>query len=428
MSEIQTNMGRESRLYRGIVYARYKRFERAVEQEFTPGEYNEYGCVCPQDPEHLLRQVGNETDLRFEEGELCLSIAVPGSAFSSAPLLPVMVWIHGGSYLTGGSEDHRYDALPLAEAGGVVVVKISYRLGALGYLYNKEKGVANLGLDDQKTALRWIQKHISAFGGDPSNVTLWGQSAGAHSVASLIATASPTERLFSRAILQSAPLGVKMSEKTADKLCGEFLHRLTERLCGDVERVGEARSQAWELARTAPIEDIVAVQTSMKGEHLGMPFMPVLPDNMLVTNVSKPLDVLLYYNKEDASPYSRKALGNKLFRSPLGSLLTRIITDYVFRLPAQRYLKRLRGAGIKASLCRFSWSPKGSALRCCHSIELPFLLGHPDDWGSAEMLQGVTDEEFRHYSRIFKTLWSDFARSGEVVLKFTGKERLTKKR
>lgn len=470
------------RVYRGVVYGRYNRFEKAVEQDFVPGDYAEYGAVCPQDPEHLLRQLGEGAGLRMEEGVLCLSIAAPEagvelvekSALKTSgdeihhsnggrPLLPVMVWIHGGSYLTGGSEDHRYDVAPLAEAGGVVVVKISYRLGAPGYLYNEREGVGNLGLEDQRTALRWIRKHISAFGGDPENVTLWGQSAGAHSVASLIATSTPGEPLFSKAILQSAPLGVKMTCDDAEGLCSLFLRRLAERAGDGTEgdenldkssnkRRAEAMSgcrkgkfdfeSAWELARRAPIEDIIAVQTSMRGKHLAMPFMPVLEDNMFVPghlgsatepgvslNLSdnaggkiasspsapeghSPLKVLLYYNSEDASVYARKFLGSALYGTPLGRLATKIITDYVFKVPAEKYLKRLREKAIEAKLLRFSWSPAGSPLRCCHSIELPFLLGHPEDWVSAEMLQGITEEEFQYYSKAFKTIWTEFARSG----------------
>ncbi len=451
MSEIENNMTGKVQVYRGIVYGRYRRFERAVEEDFTPGgEYCEYGAVCPQDPEHLLRQLGEGADLRMEEGVLCLSIAAPVAGKSAGEtsgdensqanwergLRPVMVWIHGGSYLTGGSEDHRYDVSPLAGEGGVVVVKISYRLGAPGYLYNESEGIGNLGLEDQRLALRWIQKHISAFGGDPSNVTLWGQSAGAHSVASLIATSIPGERLFSKAILQSAPLGVRMSRTDARKLCGEFFRRLRERMGR-----GKAESE-WELAGKAPIEDIIAVQTSMRGKHLAMPFMPVLEDNMFVPQHlgsgpeqgasvkpsenapspsnpfrgapegNSPLKVLLYYNREDASIYARKFLGSALYHTPLGRLATRIITDYVFRTPAKKYLKRLHEKGVEASLCRFSWFPEGSSLRCCHSIELPFLLGHPEDWVSAEMLQGVTEDEFQYYSKTFKTLWTNFARSG----------------
>ncbi|HEY0685421.1 MAG TPA: carboxylesterase family protein [Steroidobacter sp.] len=122
---------------------------------------------------------------------------------------PVMVWIHGGSLTTGSSAEAMYDGAKLAERG-VVVVSINYRLGALGYLAHPllsaespDKVSGNYGLLDQIEALRWVQKNIAAFGGDPSNVTIAGESAGALSVMYLMA--SPAARgLFHKAIAQSA--------------------------------------------------------------------------------------------------------------------------------------------------------------------------------------------------------------------------------
>ncbi len=529
-------------VFRGIVYARYTRFglpEIVDYGGFGAGagvsggctasdggrvcyDATHYGCVCPQDLSHLNEQLGPDSGLEMREGELCLSVTVPpggirggaeslrtgngfelsgsgaelsGSGFESfgsgAELsgngssssgngvgLPVMVWIHGGSYLTGGSEDHRYDVSALAETGNVIVVKISYRLGASGYLWFPEKGVANLGLEDQKTALRWIRRHISSFGGDPDNVTLWGQSAGAHSVASLIASADGVEPLtnvprfggevlFHRAILQSPPLGIKMTPRDAEKLRSLFLRRLAARMG---ERQDEAeRSDAssgkstgkglgadeaelrWRMAETAPLENLIEVQTSMKKMHFALPFMPVLPDCTSFPKGSSPCRdsrssgseasgkgslfpyspvsdsitpdpgeeagppfmVLLCCNRDDASVYARKILGQKLYRTPLGVAFTKILTERIFASPLEKYLKKLRKSGIGAAMYRFSWHPEGSPLGCCHSIELPFLLGRPEDWIGAEMLRGMTEEEYQHYSKLFKTRWTDFARRGD---------------
>ncbi len=535
-----------------------------------------YGCVCPQDLSHLNEQLGPDSGLEMREGELCLSVTVPpggisggaeslrtGNGFESSGSgaelsgsgaelsgsglessgsglessgngsessgngsassgncagLPVMVWIHGGSYLTGGSEDHRYDVSALAETGNVIVVKISYRLGASGYLWFPEKGVANLGLEDQKTALRWIRRHISSFGGDPDNVTLWGQSAGAHSVASLIASADGVEPLtnvprfggevlFHRAILQSPPLGIKMTPRDAEKLRSLFLRRLAARMgerqdeaersdassgkstgkglgADEAERsdassgkstgkglgADEAeRSDAssgkstgkglgadeaelrWRMAETAPLENLIEVQTSMKKMHFALPFMPVLPDCTSFPKGSSPCRdsrssgseasgkgnlfpyspasdsitpdpgeeagppfmVLLCCNRDDASVYARKILGQKLYRTPLGAVFTKILTQRIFASPLEKYLKKLRKNGIGAAMYRFNWHPEGSPLGCCHSIELPFLLGRPEDWTGAEMLRGMTEEEYQHYSKLFKTRWTDFARRGD---------------
>ncbi len=453
-------LGNGSVVFRGIVYARYTRFGLPEIVDYGSGCHDAggYGCVCPQDLSHLNGQLGPDSGLAMREGELCLSVTVPPGTVQSesgsaspgdVPAssddrtgLPVMVWIHGGSYLTGGSEDHRYDVSSLTETGNVIVVKISYRLGAEGYLWMPERGAANLGLEDQKTALRWIRRHISSFGGDPDNVTLWGQSAGAHSVASLIASADDAELstnvprfggeiLFHRAILQSPPLGIGMSARDAEKLRAIFLRRLSRRTGEvDVEEMGRKAGTGdaegmWRIAETASVEELIAVQTSMKKMHFALPFMPVLPDCTSVPSSSvaesprcrsaaagTPFRVLLCYNKDDASVYARKILGRTLYRTPLGAVLTKILTSRIFASPAEKYLKKLRQNGVGAALYRFSWHPEGSPLGCCHSIELPFLLGHQEDWTSAEMLKGMTEEEYRCHSASFKTLWTEFARSG----------------
>lgn len=122
---------------------------------------------------------------------------------------PVMVWIHGGALNTGSSSEPMYDGTKLAEHG-VVVVSINYRLGALGYLAHPglsaespDKISGNYGLLDQIEALRWVKRNIAAFGGDPSNVTIAGESAGALSVMYLMAS-PPAQGLFHKAIAQSA--------------------------------------------------------------------------------------------------------------------------------------------------------------------------------------------------------------------------------
>ena len=119
-----------------------------------------------------------------------------------------MVWIHGGAYIFGAGGMTIYDGTPLARKGAVVV-NLNYRLGPLGFFAHpaleKENpgGPANFGLLDQIAALRWVQQNIASFGGDPSNVTIMGQSAGAKSVLALLA--SPLARgLFQKAIAMSS--------------------------------------------------------------------------------------------------------------------------------------------------------------------------------------------------------------------------------
>lgn len=155
-----------------------------------------------------------------EEDCLHLNVTTPRRARGR---LPVMVWVHGGAFVTGNG--HTYDARKLAVEGGVVVVTVNYRLGPLGFLAlpsltaetpGAQSG--NYGLQDQQAALRWVRRNAAAFGGDPGNVTLFGESAGAGSVCAHLA--SPTAAgLFHRAIAQSysctAPMGTKERAEAA---------------------------------------------------------------------------------------------------------------------------------------------------------------------------------------------------------------------
>ena len=458
-------------LFHGIVYARYARFGMPEIVEYGEGEIvdaREYGCVCPQNLSHLLEQLGPDSGLKMSEGELCLSVTVPGAASANCGSggesgasgeeslgeehrrLPVMVWIHGGFYFTGGSEDHRYDVSSLAQAGDVVVVKISYRLGVEGYIWHPGRGDANLGLEDQKTAFRWIRRHIASFGGDPDNVTVFGQSAGAHSIASLIASADDVEPitnvprfggevLFHRAILQSPPLGNTITPKAAAKVTAAFLDRLSSIAgLGGVpeESARERREKCFDKAvegDEVTLGHIIEAQDEVKSMRLGLIFLPVLRDYMRIPPVGgqsvgsgckcgQPnrdavdgkdrFRVIVGYNADDASPYIRKWTGF-LWKTPLRRPLVKLLTDKIFRKPALRYAAKLRLAGIEAQTYCFSWHPQGSELGACHSIELPFLLGKLEDWGSAEMLRGMTQEEYEANSAKFRSLWTKFARSGE---------------
>ncbi|KAJ3182754.1 hypothetical protein HDU87_008093 [Geranomyces variabilis] len=137
------------------------------------------------------------------ESEDCLFLNVWSSGLKG-PARPVMVYIHGGAYIDGSGSIPLYNGRHLAQRGDVVVVTINYRLGALGYLYMPSipSMDSNLGLRDQVFALEWVRDNIAAFGGDPDNVTIFGESAGGNAVTTLLAVPS-ARGLFARAIAQS---------------------------------------------------------------------------------------------------------------------------------------------------------------------------------------------------------------------------------
>ena len=153
-------------------------------------------------------RLGPRKQQQMSEDSLTLNVVAPNG--SSLRPRPVMVFIHGGGYLFGTSALRLYSGVQLAADGDVIVVSINYRLGAFGYVDFTEFSTpespyeSNLGLRDQLAALRWVQANIAEFGGDPDNVTIFGESAGAHAVLSLLATPSAAG-LFQRGIAQSAP-------------------------------------------------------------------------------------------------------------------------------------------------------------------------------------------------------------------------------
>jgi para-nitrobenzyl esterase len=143
------------------------------------------------------------------QSEDCLGLNVWTPAHSPSDKLPVMVWIHGGGFFIGSSAQSAYDGEPLA-VQGVVVVSINYRLGVFGFLAHPDlskestQGVSgNYGLLDMIAALRWVNRNISAFGGDPSNVTIFGESAGGTAVC-LLMVLPDAKGLFQRVISESA--------------------------------------------------------------------------------------------------------------------------------------------------------------------------------------------------------------------------------
>ena len=171
-----------------------------------------------------------------------------------------MVWIHGGGFRQGGGAHLLYDAAPLAARGDVVVVTLNYRLGALGFLAHPDLG-ANWGLLDQIAALRWVRDNITAFGGDPANVTIFGESAGATSVA-LLTVAPPARGLFQRAIAQSGA-GVATPMETS---AGRAEDLATEAGLADVAAL-----------RGLPVDSLLAAQAGVEARnHLPFAFVPTI--------------------------------------------------------------------------------------------------------------------------------------------------------
>src|SRR4029077_158545 len=207
----------------------------------------EYGRVPPQPPyappfDRLLGDQGRQ-------GEDCLNLNV-WTPDPNSGSLPVMVWIHGGAFMRGSGALPTNDGSRFAR-DGVVCVTINYRLGADGFLYLGQ-GIANRGLLDQITALEWVQENIQAFGGDPAKVTIFGESAGAFSVATLLSMPR-AHGLFARAIAQSGAAQHASSVATA-QLVGRNL----------ADKLGVEPTMT--AIGTVPLEGLVAAQAELAVE------------------------------------------------------------------------------------------------------------------------------------------------------------------
>ena len=206
-------------VFRGVPYAKppvgEKRFCPPEEPACWEGVYkaDHFGCVCPQTEHEPDSFYGKEFYLDPEFGmnqsEDCLYLNIWTPANTVDEKLPVAFWIHGGAFMHGFSHESEFDGAAYCERG-VILVTINYRLGAFGFLahpwLSEESGVGrsgNYAILDQIAALKWVKENIAAFGGDPENITVFGQSAGCMSVQTLIS--SPlTENWISKAIFQSA--------------------------------------------------------------------------------------------------------------------------------------------------------------------------------------------------------------------------------
>lgn len=243
---------------------------------------------------------------------LYLNVWVPGGTTASSQL-PVMVFIHGGSFVAGSSSagmplGNLYDGTSLAAAGKVIVVTFNYRLGALGFL--AQGGNYNFGFADQLVALDWVRTNIAHFGGNPHNVTLFGESAGAKSVG-LHALASPKSAgLFHAAIMESNALGLAYrSTSQAQRLAGDFCASspslcMTATSACDLVRAQNDFIAAQPLSFSSisnlmwtPIVDNVYItgQPIASASHLGVP---------LILGTNRDEGVVFVYQAEDLAPES----------------------------------------------------------------------------------------------------------------------------
>ncbi|MDX3191003.1 carboxylesterase family protein [Streptomyces sp. MN03-5084-2B] len=339
--------------FKGIPYATAKRFEAPKPPEPWNGVKDalEAGPAAPQPPSRLEHALG-PMPLPHSEDCLSLSVFTPSTTGNR----PVLVWIHGGGFSSGSGGQVWYTGTRLARDADAVVVTLNYRLGVLGFL-SAEGIPPNLGLADQLAALEWVRDNIAAFGGNPAEVTLAGQSAGAQSTLAL--WSSPrTNGLVKRIALQSAPLG--MSPSTRDEANRKAL-MLQRELGEDI--------------RTAPVRKLIDAQLKILGEpgSLEPPFHLVADDDLVAKDLIEAAPegpALISWTREELRAFVPDAprevieTGNGFFTS-------------------DRLVKKLG-----AFAYRFDWQAPGNRFGACHCVDIPFLFGTHDVW-DAPMLEGA---------------------------------------
>ncbi|WP_405486747.1 carboxylesterase/lipase family protein [Streptomyces sp. NBC_00096] len=402
-----------------------------------------FGPSAPQPYREGGDQVlGTHGSPPFDEDCLTLNVWTPGADGAKRP---VMVWIHGGGFISGSGSLPNYSGETFSRDGDLVVVTINYRLGPLGYLYFGEDGAGgNFWLTDQLAALRWVRENISAFGGDPEDITVAGQSGGALSVAALAGARPKGRPLFRRAILQSPPLGLQIPTRA------ESLERTAAFL--DIAGAGNVTE-----LRAVPWPRLIAATYEMFGRtgrwgYWSTPFLPVLdgvtldrdPADLLLTGAGADIDVLIGWTREEANfafglsePYAastkdqvlaraRDTFGNRAGQAytayeearpgarPVDVLMD-LITDDLFRMPAVELAERraARGRPVWAYQFNLPTPAHDGRLAAAHCLELPFVFNNFDKWSQAPFLAGLAPRIRDGLAATMHTAWISFIRTGD---------------
>jgi para-nitrobenzyl esterase len=432
-------------VFKGIPYAepplRSMRWMPPKAKEPWEGIYEatDYRSICPQPQLELIE--GALVKEKQSEDCLYLNIYTPGI---DGKKRPVMVWIHGGAFMFGSSSHPLYRRGKIAERG-VVLVTINYRLGPFGFLRLKDlsegkiPSTGNEGILDQVCALRWIKENIGAFGGDPDNITLFGESAGGISIGCILIM-EETRGLFNRVIIQSGNWEAVFDKEKSNEYARSFLEilKIDKR---DIEKLKEIPQE--EIVRAEEIllkeeGELTVFSPTIEGEQLkGKPIdliwegevrmMPLLigtnleewnlfsltDSRIMGMDIPKLKSILSasFSEKEVESVvdyYTWKIRRRGIDPEPW-RIYSQFMTDTFFLIPTLRTVKRWVYLGLPVYVYLFDWSSPylGGKMGSCHTLELGFLFGNYDDrfFGSGK--------EADELSKKMQDAWTSFSRNGD---------------
>ena len=440
-------------IYKGIPYAKAQRFMPPTAPDAWQGirSSRAYGPTCPQ-----AKRMGWYSDelafsFNWDDGfpdEDCLRVNVWTPGVNDQKKRPVMVWLHGGGYSAGsGQELPSYDGTNMAKEHDVVVVTLNHRLNVLGFLDLSSFGAkyaqsGNVGLLDLVAALQWVHHNIAAFGGDPANVTIFGQSGGGGKVSTLLATPS-AKGLFHKAIVQSGSM-LRTMEARYSRRIGEE----TVRLLGlDAAHVDSLARVPYDKLLAAGEKAVANVRQQAEQEGVASfifgwaptvdgDVLPAQPFDPAAPAQSKDIPVMIGTTLHEFSastyvPAFRDIAQDKaveMLRAKYGDRTDEFVSlfgkvypgyapkdlldvDFTFRPSAveQANLKARQG-GAPVYMYMFAWqSPvMDGILRSTHCMEIPFVFDNA--LRHASMTGGGADAQA--LAQKMSTAWANFARTG----------------
>ena len=395
----------------------------------------DFAPACPQLVSIDLTENNNSV-----QSEDCLAVNVWTPA-PDAKMRPVMVFIHGGAFIEGSARNRGYDGASLAGRGDLVVVSLQYRLGPFGFLELSElagpdyAGSGNNGIRDQIAALRWVQKNIAHFGGDPANVTIFGESVGATSVGILLAIPA-ARNLFHRAILESnsaARVGHDLPK--ARELTRQFLEVAGGRGVEDLRKLTMPQLRSAEERLFATVFGDSSFGPTWDGVVIPEPAMKMIQDGkgatvpvLLGTN----LDEIRYWSAIEELPLESKppellqsqvaaivgSRANALIDTyrqadaDYGDAVIHLETDLLFRMTSIRMAEALSHRQ-PTYMYLFTYRSTSPLARydSAHSMELPFVFGSIDELDAIDFTGRASHRE--QLMRQMQQAWIHFARSGD---------------
>lgn len=397
---------------KNIRYAYSERFRKPVAVDPSDSEiiFPEKTPVCPQNISPLLERMIGKTrldDFEVDESPQFLSVFRPENVCENEKL-PVIVWIHGGSYEIGCGDLPTADPSDWVKEQQVIVVTVSYRLGIFGFLGGNEERQANLGLFDIIEALKWIKTNISAFGGDEENITLFGQSSGGDAIAHLMVS-DGVENLFRRVIIHSAPLGLRKNRR---KMSAEFLFntRHFSKQSGMLEIVENYKKHLPSFIK-------YGLKAAMPfGTQYGFP--PLCTEEEAEQKWkqnARNIDVLIGLNDEETSFYLKASDGlNKYLPGKIINKAIRTTTEIIYGKPAAEFAENYAEAGGNVYLFRIHPRLTDNHFMGAHAIDLPFIFGNESAWKSAGILKDIPWSYIEENGKKLRKLWAEFAQSGMI--------------